>query len=97
MPPKAMTRRRRLAVPNRETALSRRYLRILENWVHVGLEYYEDWPDRPNCGHFLGGCHWYGSDTVGPAFTFALAASSPEFDAERYHGGAASSDAGFSL
>ena len=83
MVPRILTNRRKARLQRRETPLSRRYLRILENWVHVGLEYYQDWPVRPNCGHFLGGCHWYGSDTAGPVLAFAVAASSPEYDARR--------------
>lgn len=74
---------RHVVLSNEETPMSRRYLRILEQWVPVGLEYYKDWPDRPDCGHFLGGCHWYGIDTVSGAFVYALAASSPEYDEQR--------------
>ncbi len=83
MRPDILTNRRRTSVPDRETPLSRRYKRILENWVPVGLSYFEDWPERPNCGHFFGGAHWYGSDTAGPAFVFAALANSPEYDSKR--------------
>ena len=83
MPPKILTDRRSAALPRKETPLSRRYLRILENWIPIGLEYFEDWPTRPNCGHFFGGAHWYGSDTAAPALAFAAAASSPDFDPKR--------------
>lgn len=76
----AVTERRRAALPEKENALSRRYLKVLEKWVPVGVEYFGDWPDRPNCGHFLGGCHWYGIETRSGALAFALAASSPEYD-----------------
>ena len=64
MRPEILTNRKRTSVPARETPLSRRYKRILENWVPIGLNYFEDWPERPNCGHFFGGAHWYGSDTA---------------------------------
>ena len=67
-------------LPATENEVSRRYLRLIESWIPVGLEYFAAWPERPDCGHFFGGCHWYGSETVGPALTFALAASSPEYD-----------------
>ena len=60
MRPEILTNRRRTSVPAVETPLSRRYKRILENWVPIGLDYFEDWPERPNCGHFFGGAHWYG-------------------------------------
>lgn len=63
-----------------ETALSRRYLRVLEKWVPIGRQYFADWPDRPDCGHFLGGCHWYGIETMAGALAFAAAASSPDYD-----------------
>ncbi len=71
---------RHLHLPADENDVSRRYLRLIESWIPVGLEYYAPWPERPDCGHFFGGCHWYGSETAGPALTFALAASSPEYD-----------------
>ena len=83
MPPKSLTKLRRAKVPARETPLSRRYRAILEKWVPVGLQYFEEWPQRPNCGHFFGGCHWYGSDTAGPLFAFAALASSPQYDAPK--------------
>lgn len=67
----------------RESSLSRRYLRVLESWVPVGLQYFEDWPDRPGCGHFLGGCHWYGLETAAGCLAFAAAAGSPEYDPGR--------------
>jgi len=67
-------------LPAEENELSRRYLRMIERWVPVGVEYFALWPERPNCGHFFGGCHWYGLETVGPAKTFALASTSPEYD-----------------
>ncbi len=83
MTPKSLTRLRKGKVPARETPLSRRYRSILEQWVPIGLQYFEEWPQRPNCGHFFGGCHWYGSDTAGPLFAFAALASSPEYDREK--------------
>jgi hypothetical protein len=81
MVPDAVTLRRAAALPERENAISRRYLKVLEKWVPVGVQYFNDWPDRPNCGHFLGGCHWYGIETIAGSLTFAAAASSPEYDA----------------
>ncbi|MSS71342.1 MAG: hypothetical protein EXS64_07615 [Candidatus Latescibacteria bacterium] len=64
----------------RENDLSRRYLRMIEKWIPVGVEYFTKWPNRPNCGHFFGGCHWYGNDTNAPAKAFALASLSPEYN-----------------
>jgi len=63
-----------------ETALSRRYLRILEKWIPVGVGAFARWPERPDCGHFLGGCHWYGIESIAGALAFAAAASSPDYD-----------------
>jgi len=65
-----------------ENELSRRYLRMLERWIPAGVQLFSEWPDRPNCGHFLGGVHWYGQETVGPTEAFALASVSPEYDEE---------------
>jgi hypothetical protein len=70
-----------LHLPPVENEVSRRYLRLLEAWIPIGVEYFAPWPARPKCGHFLGGCHWYGAETAGPALTFALAASSAEYNA----------------
>ena len=63
-----------------ETPLSRRYLRVIEQWIPTGVRYFADWPVRPDCGHFLGGCHWYGIESIGGALAFAAAASSPEYN-----------------
>ncbi|MBK8859376.1 MAG: hypothetical protein IPN11_17445 [Opitutaceae bacterium] len=63
-----------------ETNLSRRYLRVIEKWIPTGVRCFNDWPVRPDCGHFLGGCHWYGIESIGGALAFAAAASSPEYD-----------------
>ena len=71
---------RKAFLPDEENELSRRCLRMMEKWVHVGVEYFEEWPDRPNCGHFFGGCHWYGNETAGPMETFALLSISQEYD-----------------
>ena len=67
-------------VPATENVMSRRYLRMLEKWVPVGMEYFEEWPGRPDCGHFLGGVHWYGNETIGPTEAFVAASVSPEYD-----------------
>ncbi len=64
-----------------ENEMSRRYLRILEKWIPVGAEYFAEWPGRPDCGHFFGGCWWYGLDTASPAEAFAVASISPEYNA----------------
>ncbi|MCX7804059.1 MAG: hypothetical protein N3A38_02605 [Planctomycetota bacterium] len=80
MIPEAIGEPPRAAIPDLENTMSRRFLRVLEKWIPVGLEYFEDWPDRPDCGHFLGGCHWYGQETAFCSLVFALAASSPEYD-----------------
>ena len=65
-------------LPN-ENELSLRYLRIIERWLGTGMSFYQPWPDRPNCGHFFGGAHWYGLETAWPAEAFACAAISPDY------------------
>ena len=67
-------------IPDLETEMSRRYLMMVQRWAPVGLSYFEDWPVRPNCGHFFGGCCWYGIDTSPPVAALSAAAASPEYD-----------------
>ncbi len=67
-------------LPAEENELSRRYLRLLEGWIPIAVGYFQEWPVRPHCGHFFGGVHWYGNETIDPVQALALAASSPEFD-----------------
>ena len=47
-------------LPAVENEVSRRYLRLLQQWAPIGVEYFAPWTERPECGHFFGGCHWYG-------------------------------------
>ena len=70
-----------VAIPGSENAMSRRYLRILMRWIPFGRQHYEEWPGRPNCGHFFGGVLWYGQDTAMPILALAAAASSTEYEA----------------
>ena len=51
-------------LPAGETEMSRRYLRLLEQWTPLIMRYFSDWPVRPNCGHLLGGVYWYGQETA---------------------------------
>jgi len=67
-------------LPPGENAMSRRYLRMLEKWIPVGVKYFAPWPVRPNCGHFFGGAHWYGQETAFCAAALAAASLSPEYD-----------------
>jgi hypothetical protein len=53
---------------------------MLEKWIPVGASYFAPWPDRPNCGHFFGGAHWYGQETAFPAEALAWACTSPEYN-----------------
>jgi len=69
-------------LPPEENDLSRRYLRLIMRWVPTGMSYFNEWPVRPECGHFLGGVLWYGQETGMIIETLAIAASSPEFDAK---------------
>ena len=67
-------------LPAEENALSLRYLRLLEGWIPVAVDYFQEWPVRSNCGHFFGGVHWYGNETIGPTQALALAAASPDYN-----------------
>ncbi len=63
-----------------ENHMSRPYLQVMLRWVPVAMQYFNEWPDRKNCGHFFGGVLWYGQETAMPIMTLALTAISPEFD-----------------
>lgn len=78
--PRAAIRTRHKLKLRPETPLSRQYLRIIESWIPIGRGLFAEWPVRPDCGHFLGGCHWYGIETLAGAIAFAAAASSPEYN-----------------
>jgi hypothetical protein len=67
-------------LPPEENELSRRYLRLCEAWIPIGMRSFQDWPGRPNCGHFFGGVYWYGLETAGPAALMAIVSTSPEYD-----------------
>ena len=79
-PLEAFTDLSAVSAPDAENEMSRRYLDIVTRWIPVGMRYFNEWPGRPDCGHFFGGVLWYGQDTGSPIVTLALAASSPEFD-----------------
>ncbi|MDP6354961.1 MAG: hypothetical protein QF473_07670 [Planctomycetota bacterium] len=79
-PQDAFTDFSKLQLPERETEMSRRYLQVICRWIPVGMSYFNEWPGRPRCGHFFGGVLWYGQETAMSAATFAVAASSREFD-----------------
>jgi len=49
------------------------YLEPVYRWLPVADETYQDWPDRPDSGHFYGGSFWYGQATALPAQAYALA------------------------
>jgi len=55
-----LTDSRTVVLPAVENDLSRRYLQVLMRWVPVALQAFNTWPERPHCGHFFGGTHWYG-------------------------------------
>ena len=67
-------------LPGAETEMSRRYLKMAQQWIPVAMSYFEDWPERPACGHFFGGVHWYGIETAVPLYALAVIGASPEFD-----------------
>lgn len=69
-----------VSLPDAENDLSRRYLRIATRWIPVAMSTFEEWPHRPDCGHFLGGVFYYGLDVATAIVVIASAASSHEFD-----------------
>ncbi|MBN2311808.1 MAG: hypothetical protein JXR94_22710 [Candidatus Hydrogenedentes bacterium] len=75
-----------VALPG-ENAVSARYLNVITRWIRYAIKanLYAPWPVRPDCGHFLGGLHWYGNETALPLFAIAAATASPDFD-ERHAG-----------
>lgn len=66
-----------------ETKYSRRYQNLLELWIPFAASTFSDWPDRPDCGHFFGGVHWYGQETGMTMAALAIAVTSPEYNADR--------------
>ena len=70
----------KMHIPDMENEMSRRYLRIMQNWIPFAMSQFQEWPDRPNCGHFFGGVFWYGYETANPLQLLALTAASPEYD-----------------
>ena len=69
-----------MSLPAAENGMSRRYQHIVQRWIPVVMRYYNDWPGRPDCGHFFGGVYWYGMETAYTIAALAVAAASPEFD-----------------
>jgi hypothetical protein len=67
-------------IPQVETEMSRRYLKMVERWVPTAMSYFDDWPGRPNCGHFYGGTHWFGIETAVQLYALAVLSTSPEYD-----------------
>lgn len=70
----------KITLPTTETEMSRRFLRLMLNWIPTAVAWFQDWPVRPNCGHFFGGVFWYGQETAGPLNLLACALNSPEYD-----------------
>ncbi len=75
-----ITRLEGACIPAVETPISRRYLRMAQKWFPTALSYFEDWGERPRCGHFFGGVHWYGIETAVPLHALAAVSTSPEYD-----------------
>ena len=78
--PDMITSLKGACLPPVETPMSRRYLRIAQKWLPTALSYFEDWDERPRCGHFFGGVHWYGIETAVPLHALAAVGTSPEYD-----------------
>lgn len=78
--PDMITSLKGACIPAAETPMSRRYLRMAQKWFPTALSYFHDWGERPNCGHFFGGVHWYGIETAVPLHALAAVGTSPEYD-----------------
>jgi len=63
-----------------ETEMSRRFLQIMQQWIPIAVANFQDWPVRPNCGHFFGGVFWYGQETSGTLNLLASVLCSPNYD-----------------
>ncbi|MBI2951748.1 hypothetical protein HYY27_06625, partial [bacterium] len=59
--------------------MSRRLLRLITRWVPVAARYFEEWPGRPDCGHYIAADDYHGLVVCTPIAPLALAAPSPEF------------------
>ncbi len=49
------------------------YLEPVLRWLPIAEATYQEWPERPNCGHFYGGAYYYGIETAYPIMTYAVA------------------------
>ena len=49
------------------------YLEPICRWLPIADATWQEWPERPNCGHFYGGSYWYGIETAYPILTYAVA------------------------
>jgi hypothetical protein len=78
-----LTQRSACTFTGEENEMSRRALRVLENWASFGATLFAEWPDRPRCGHFLGGAHWYGLETMSLSLAFASMAVAGDLDEDR--------------
>ncbi len=54
------------------------YLDAVYRWLPVADATYQDWPERPNCGHFFGGAYWYGLETGYTTLVYAVARGAAE-------------------
>jgi hypothetical protein len=50
-------------------------------WVHIADATFQEWPTRPNCGHFYAGSYWYGSETAHTVLVLAALAAVGPYDA----------------
>jgi len=49
------------------------YLAPIGRWLPIADATWQQWPERPDCGHFYGGSYFYGIETAYPILTYAVA------------------------
>jgi hypothetical protein len=60
--------------PHQEDELAKAIYEMLSRWLPYAERTFEEWPQRPRCGHFFGGRWYYGSETANTALAYAVLA-----------------------
>ncbi len=56
------------------------YLAPICRWLPIADATWQEWAERPNCGHFYGGAYWYGIETAYPILNYAVACRGERLD-----------------
>ncbi|MCK5759125.1 MAG: hypothetical protein KAH14_08530 [Clostridiales bacterium] len=62
------------------SGLSKQLKSIISTWARFAIDYYKDWDNKPNCGHFFGGCYNYGVETSFTMTVLAVLSTIGEYD-----------------